>query len=78
MVELFGLIAEAAPDKRVDLRLIYFELGQLMVHTHRWLITIDKTENEFIEEKFGNYFKLMDKRKKEMNKWTFKTIAYYG
>ncbi len=77
MAELFELIAEAALEKRVDIRLIYFELGQFMTHTNRWLNTIDKAENKFLDEKFVNYFKMMEIKEKEMDKWTFKTVAYY-
>jgi len=76
MSEVFELIAEAIRDNKVDFRLIYFELGQFMIHNYNWLNVIQKSDKSFVDEKFGLYLKLM-KDKDRYKNWRYKTIYYY-
>lgn len=78
IAEQFELISYEVLDKTVNLRLIYFNLGQLMDTTYNWLQMIEKPSNSssFICEYFP-YFELMYRKNQEKFKnWSRKTYAH--
>lgn len=78
IAEQFELISYEVLDKTVNLRLIYFNLGQLMDTTYNWLQMIENpsTSSSFISEYFP-YFDLMYRKNQEKFKnWSRKTYAH--
>ena len=74
MVEFFDFVAQQAMEKSIDLRVLYFELGQLMDSTHQWVLTIPfpgiavPGEDSFLIYFYPNFAKLYA-RKMIDKKW---------
>jgi hypothetical protein len=77
MAEQFDLISQEILAKTVNLRLIYFNLGQLMDFTHQWLKTVENfgSDKTFLEEAYPHFDKLYKKKGKQFKKWSYKTYA---
>lgn len=79
MAELFDLISSEALNETVELRVIYFQLGQLMDTTYSWLRTIDNPYGQatFLEKHYPCFATLY--RKRQINKrWAKRTYAHIG
>lgn len=79
MAEIFDLIGNQALDETIDIRMIYFQLGQLMDTTHSWLSLIDNTHGKdtFLEEYYPHFNRLYKKRLID-REWAKKTYAHIG
>ena len=61
----------------VDPRFVYYELGQLMTETHRWLIEITETDTKsFIDRHYPWMKRTFEKYGDEFRKWPRRTYAY--
>ena len=61
IAHVFDLVSEQALA-RSDLRLVYFELGQMMDSVHRWTASVDSFSGDcsFLEQVYPNFFKLYE------------------
>ena len=74
-----GLISSEALNETVELRVIYFQLGQLMDTTYSWLRAIDNPygQDTFLEKHYPCFAMLY--RKRQINKrWAKRTYAHIG
>lgn len=74
--EQFNLIAYEALYGNIELRLVYFEFGQIMDTVYDWLSTIEasyNSEKEFIEEYYPYFNRMYIKYRKYFEKWDCKT-----
>jgi hypothetical protein len=80
MAEVFDLIGYSVKEQAIDLRVIYFELGQIMDTVHSWLATIDSQwENKsFLEAYYPHYNYLYTKLKVNEKQWPRKTYDHIG
>lgn len=78
IAEQFELISYEVLDKTVNLRLIYFNLGQLMDTTYSWLQMIENPSNSssFISKYFPYFGKMYRENRKKFKSWPRKTYAY--
>jgi hypothetical protein len=74
MAEQFELISQEILAKTVSLRLIYFNLGQLMDITHKWLKTVGDFDSNktFLEDYYPNFDKVYKKYSHKFKKWHYK------
>lgn len=79
MAELFDLISSEALNETVELRVVYFQLGQLMDTTYSWLRTIDNPygQGSFLKEYYP-YFAMLYKKRRIDKRWTKRTYANIG
>lgn len=75
IAEQFDLISYEILKETVELRHIYFHLGQLMNVIYNWLQVIEHPANNssFIREEFPYFNKMYTKNKKKFNNWSQKT-----
>ena len=80
IAEQFDLISHEVLNKTVNLRLIYFHLGQLMDTTYYWLQMIQNQSNSlpFISQHFPYFDKMYRKNQKKFKNWSRKTYANIG
>lgn len=78
IAEQFELISYEVLDKTVNLRLIYFNLGQLMDTTYNWLQMVENplTSSSFISEYFPYFDKMYTKNQENFKNWSRKTYAH--
>ena len=79
MAEQFELLSQEILVNTVNLKLVYFELGQFMNYVHQWLKSIDNSDRKkpFIEEYFQNFDKMYKRNSKKFEKWSYKSYASY-
>jgi len=79
MAELFDLFSSEALNETVELRVVYFQLGQFMDTTYSWLRTIDNPygQGAFLEEHYPYFAKLCRKRRID-KRWAKRTYAHIG
>ncbi|WP_009634041.1 hypothetical protein [Synechocystis sp. PCC 7509] len=79
MAEFFELISREALNDTFELRLVYFQLGQLMDTIHLWLTTIDNHYGKvtFLEEHYPHFDRLYKKMLID-RKWSKKTYTHTG
>jgi len=79
MAEVFDLIAREALDGTVDLRIIYFQLGQLMDSIHGWLKSMDDAYDgkSFLDFYYPSFNELYT-REKIKAQWPSRTYAHIG
>jgi len=75
MAEVFDLIGYEALEGTLDLRIVYFELGQLMDTVHSWLETIPEDEAGSFFRHFPSFHKLYTSRRIDAS-WTRRTHAH--
>lgn len=78
IAEQFDLIGYEVLNKTVNLRLIYFHLGQLMDTTYDWLQMIENPSNSssFISEYFPYFDKMYRRNREKFKNWSRKTYAH--
>jgi len=78
IAEQFELISYEVLDKTLDLRLLYFHLGQLMDTTYEWLQMVENPLNSssFISEYFPYFDKMYRKNQEKFKNWSRKTYAH--
>jgi hypothetical protein len=78
IAEQFDLISYEVLNKTVNLRLIYFHLGQLMDTTYDWLQMSQNPSNSssFISEYFPYFDKMYRKNQEKFKNWSRKTYAH--
>lgn len=79
MAEFFDLISYEALNETIDLRLIYFQIGQLMDTTYSWLEKIDSPEAQstFLQEYYP-YFDKLYRTNLIDKKWKKRTYEHIG
>lgn len=79
IAELFDLISSEALNETVELRVVYFQLGQLMDTTYSWLRTIDNPygQGTFLEEHYP-YFAMLYRKRLINKKWAKRTYTHIG
>lgn len=79
IADLFDLISSEALNGTVELRVVYFQLGQLMDTTYSWLIPIDNPygQGTFLEEHYPS-FTMLYKKHRINKRWTKRMYAYVG
>ena len=79
MAELFDLISSEAVKETIELRIVYFQLGQLMDTIHSWLRKIDNPygKESFLEKNYP-YFDILYKKKLINRKWAKRTYTHIG
>lgn len=79
MAEFFDLISSEALNEAIEIRLVYFQLGQLMDTTHSWLTIIDNPygEGTFLEEHYPHFDRLY-KKKLINRRWAKRTYTHIG
>lgn len=79
MAEIFNLICYEALEKTIDFKVVYFQLGQLMDTTYKWLNTIEIHNGSFIEDNYPYYYKFYKQNKLlQKPKWPRKTYENIG
>lgn len=79
MAEFFDLICGEVLNETIEVRLVYFQLGQLMDTTHSWLTLMDNPygEGTFLEEHYPHFDRLYKKRLID-RRWAKRTYAHIG
>ena len=79
MAEAFDLIGYEATRGTVDLRSIYFQLGQLMDMVHSWLASsvIYEERKSLVASLYPHFHRLYAEGKLN-HKWPRKTYAHIG
>jgi hypothetical protein len=79
MAEFFDLISNEALNKTIEIRLLYFQLGQLMDTIHSWITIIDGPygEGTLLEAQYPDFDRLYKKRMIDA-KWAKKTYTHIG
>ena len=77
MAEQFELLSQEMLANTVNLKLVYFELGQFMYFIHEWLESVDNSgrDKPFIEEHYPNFAKMYKRNKGKFEKWSYKIHA---
>lgn len=79
MAEFFDLIGNEALNEAIEIRLLYFQLGQLMDTIHSWLTIIDNPcgEGTFIEGHYPHFDRLYKMRLIDRT-WAKRIYAHIG
>lgn len=79
MAEFFDLIGSEALNETIEVRLVYFQPGQLMDTTYSWLTLIDNPygEGSFLEEHYP-HFDCLYKKKLIDERWAKRTYTHIG
>lgn len=79
MAEFFDLISSQALNETIEMRLVYFQLGQLMDTVHSWLTSIDNPfgKGTFLEECYPHFDRLY-KKMLINRKWARRTYTHIG
>lgn len=79
MAALFDIISDELLSGKLETRLIYFQLGQLMVTIYSWLLEIDNPykDGTFLEKQYPSFDRLF-KENLIKETWACRTYAYIG
>lgn len=78
LAEVFDLIGHYAKDQTIDLRIVYFQLGQIMDTIHYWLNMIEYPwgDKTWIEELYPHYDYLYKELQISKQGWATKTYDH--
>jgi hypothetical protein len=78
MAEIFDLIGHTAKDQTVDLKVVYFQLGQIMDAIYSWLKTVNNPwgQKSFLEIHYPFFNYMYEKLKINQKEWPRRTYEH--